>query len=156
MTLNVGPNSVDAALVALLSADGPTDPLDPNALDGSWFMDLCPGGVNHLVAPAGVARPYCVFGLTQPTRDTYTMAGLAFSDLVYGFDVIQEGQSAEQAQSASRRLYALLNDSTALAPSGLAVMSCRRIGYQERIERLEGGEIYQHVQSLFGLTVRPA
>jgi len=157
MPLVIAPNPLDEALVDLLEADV-TDPLadPPDGLAGARFMDLCPGGANHLVAPEGVAQPYMVFGLTQPTRDTYTMTGLAFQDCLYGFDVIQEGHSAEQAQSAARRLWALLQDADGtLTPTGWAVMHCRRTGYQERLERAEGGVLYQHVQSLFAITIRP-
>lgn len=143
----ITPNPVDAALVALVEAD--TDP-------SLGFMALCPGGMNHLVAPEGVDQPYCVFGLTQPTDDTYTLAGLAFVDLLYGFDVIQEGHSAERCQSAAARLNALLTDTAALAPTGWVVMSCRRVGYAERLERTDGGLLYQHVQSRFAITIRPA
>lgn len=147
MALDIAPNPLDAALVTVLSADTDAD---------HGFMALCPGGPNHLVAPEDAGDPYMVFGLTQPTRDTYTLAGLAFVDCLYGFDVIQVGGSAEQAQSAARRLNVLLTDATALAPSGWAVMACRRTGYQERLERLEGGGLRQHVQSLFAITIRPA
>jgi len=146
MPLAVAPNPVDEALVDLLSSDTAVD---------VGFMALCPGGPNHLVAPEGVAEPYMVFGLTQPTRDTYTLAGLAWVDCLYGFDVIQEGSSAERCQSASRRLDTLLTDTTALAPTGWVVMSCRRTGYQERLERQEGGALYQHVQSVYAITIRP-
>lgn len=157
MTLQVAPNPLDEALVDLLSADATPPDADPlvDPFVGARFMDLCPGGPNHLVAPEGVAQPYMVFGLSQPTRDTYTLAGLAWVDCLYGFDVIHEGHSAEQAQSATRRLWALLQDTEALAPTGWAVMACRRTGYQERLERTEGGVLYQHVQSTFAITIRP-
>ena len=147
MPPTIAPNPVDAALVALLSAD-----IDPDY----GFMALAPGGPNHLVAPENSPQPYCVFGLTQPTRDTYTMGGLAFVDCLYGFDVIQEGSSAERCQAAAARLNTLLTDTTALAPTGWVVMSCRRQGYQERLERTDGGVLYQHVQSTFAITIRPA
>lgn len=153
----ITPNPLDAALVALLSADvTPDPPDDPDPAAGARFLDLAPGGANHLVAPEGVAQPYMVFGLTQPTDDTYTLAGLAFSRARYGFDVIQEGASAERCQAAMARLSALLLDTTGLAPTGWVVMACRRAGYFERIERTEGGTLYQHVQALFDITTRPA
>lgn len=143
------PNPLDAALVAVLEAD--TDP--------EGFVALVPGGVHHLVAPENPGDPYCVFGVTQPSQDTYTLSGLAYASLIYGFDVIQSGLSAERAQTAAARLAVLLNDQEGALNdelSGWVVMACRRTGYQERLERTEGGVIYQHVQSLFGLMVRPA
>lgn len=146
----IAPDPLDAALVALLAADD-TDP------DG--FVALVPGGPWHLVAPEGVGDPYLVFGQTVPSQDTYTLAGLAWSTRTYGMDVIQQGGSAERAQTAARRLFGLLNDQDAALSAlmtGMAVMACRRIGYAERVERLEGGELVQHVQSLFSIMVRPA
>lgn len=146
----IAPNPVDAALVAVLAAD--TDP-------DVGFVALVPGGIHHLVAPENPGDPYCVFGVTQPSADTYTMSGLAYSSLIYGLDVIQAGLSAERAQSAAARLFSVLNDGEAALNdelTGWVVMACRRTGYAERLERTEGGLIYQHVQSLFGLIVRPA
>jgi hypothetical protein len=151
MTLDNTPSPVDVALVTLVSAD--TDP-------DHGFMALCPGGLNHLVAPEDVADPYCVFGLTIPSSDTYTMTGLAYSVLTYGLDVIQEGGSAERAQTAQARLFTLLNDQeanlNAVMPTGWAVLACRRSGYAERLERTEGGVLYQHIQAIYTVTIRPA
>lgn len=142
----IAPNPVDAALVALVAADTNPD---------VGFVALAPGGLHHLVAPESPTDPYAVFGLVGPSQDTYTLAGLAFSELTYGVDVIQEGHSAERAATAAARLNTLLTDAAGLTPAGFTVMACRRIGYQERIERTEGGVLYQHVQSLFSVTIRP-
>lgn len=148
MTVTIAPNPVDAALVARLAAD--TDPTD-------GFVALVPGGAWHLAAPEDVADPYCVFGLMIPSDDTYTLGGLAFSRLTYGFDIIQEGLSAERASTGARRLNFLLTDQEANLPmTGWVFMACRRVGYAERLERTDGGVLYQHIQSIFSVTVRPA
>ena len=159
--MTAAPNPLDAALVALIAADvtpPPADPPDPQApadpLAGLRFIDLCPGGANHLVAVEGVANPYLVFGLMGPTRDIYVLAGLAWSTATYGFDVIQEGHSAEQAQAAVARLQAILTQE-ALDPAGYRVMDCHRTGYQERLERTDGGVLYQHVQAVYTITISP-
>jgi hypothetical protein len=148
----IAPNPLDEALMDRLTADTGTD---------SW-TDLVTGGTWHLVVPTTPDDPdnrppiYCMFGVLGPSEDVYTLGGWAYSRVIYGFDVIQEGGSAERAQTAARRLNYLLTDQEAsITPTGLRVMACRRQGYTERLERTEGGILFQHVQSIFGLMVGP-
>jgi len=134
--------AVDAALVAVLSAD-------------ATLQGLCPDGVYRDTAPAGSSRYVIVSLITHVTEEGFGAA--LYERFVYAVKAVLPATTGVDANAAALRIHGLLYR-TILAPiAGYTHMATLRL---EPIRYMDGDAIdddlrYQHAGAQYEISVSP-